>query len=177
MTIMVRLETDRLIMRMWKESDFERHAEICADPLVMRFLGEGKSLNRQEAWRHMAMLAGHWHLRGYGHWVVEEKSSGKYAGRVGFFNPEGWPGFELGWTLGRDYWGQGYATEAAQKALQFAFTEMNREHIISLIDPENRASIKVAQRIGEKVEGKAEVFGKELLVYGINRGEWRNRAT
>ncbi|MEJ7617762.1 MAG: GNAT family N-acetyltransferase [Pyrinomonadaceae bacterium] len=166
---MVTLETDRLVMRMWRESDFERHAEICSDPLVMRFLGEGKSLNRMEAWRHMAMLVGHWHLRGYGHWAIEEKASGSMIGRIGFYNPEGWPGFELGWTLARESWGKGYATEGARRALDYAFDEMDRDHVISLIDPQNVASIKVAERLGEKAEGKAEVSGKELTIYGISR--------
>jgi RimJ/RimL family protein N-acetyltransferase len=173
MPFMVTLETERLTMRMWRESDFEQHAAICADPEVMRFLGEGKGLSRFEAWRHMAMLVGHWHLRGYGHWAVEEKESGRLVGRIGFFNPEGWPGFELGWTLGRDYWGRGYATEGARRALDYAFTEMNREHVISLIDPENRASIRVAERLGERPERRAEVFGKQLVVYGIDRATWQ----
>ncbi len=168
---MVTLETDRLIMRMWREDDFERHAEICSDPAVMRFLGEGKSLDRMEAWQHMARLVGHWHLRGYGHWAVEEKSSGTLIGRIGFYNPEGWPGFELGWILARDCWGKGYATEGARRALRYAFEEMRRHHVISLIDPQNTASIKVAERLGEMAEGKVEVFGKEVTVYGINRFE------
>lgn len=168
---MVRLETDRLIMRMWREDDFERHAEICSDPDVMRFLGEGKSLDRAEAWQHLARLVGHWHLRGYGHWAVEEKNSGMLIGRIGFYNPEGWPGFELGWILARDCWGQGYATEGARRALQYAFDDMKRDHVISLIDPQNAASIKVAERLGEKAEGKAQMFGKEITVYGIKRVE------
>lgn len=168
---MITLETDRLLMRMWREGDFERHAEICADPNVMRFLGEGKALDRTGAWRHMAMLVGHWHLRGYGHWAVEEKASGRLIGRIGFYNPADYPGFELGWTLARDYWGRGYATEGARRALDYAFDEMNRDHVISLIDPENKASIKVAERLGETLEGRAEVSAKEVLVYGISRDE------
>lgn len=65
-------------------------------------------------------------------------------------NPAGWPGFELGWTLGRESWGKGFATEGAQRALEYAFTEMNRDHVISLIAPDNVASIPVAERLGEK---------------------------
>ena len=170
---MVRLESDRLILRMFCEDDFEQYASICADPEVMRYLGEGKTLNRGEAWRQMAMLIGHWHLRGYGLWAIEERESGKLLGRIGLFNPEGWPGFELGWVLGREWWGKGYATEGARRALEYAFTEMGREHVISLIHPENRASIKVAERLGEKLEGETELFGHEVLIYGIDRAVWR----
>jgi RimJ/RimL family protein N-acetyltransferase len=74
----------------------------------------------------------------------------KVVGRIGFMNPAGWPGFELGWTLGRESWGKGFATEGAQRALEYAFTEMNRDHVISLIAPDNVASIPVAERLGEK---------------------------
>src|SRR6185369_6918429 len=108
----VQLETDRLIMRMWRNEDFEAYAKLCADPEVMRYLG-GNPLDRMEAWRNMASHVGHWQLRGYGHFAVEEKATGEFVGRVGFMNSEGWPAFEVGLTLAREFWGRGYATEAA----------------------------------------------------------------
>ena len=171
---MMTLETARLILRMWREDDFEAYARICADPDVMRYLSGGKPFMRLEAWRHMAFLIGHWHLRGYGHWAVEEKASGQLIGRLGFLNPEGWPGFEIGWTIARESWGKGYATEGARRALDYAFTEMGRDHVISLIHPENRASIKVAERLGETHEGETEVLGMPVLIYGISRGKWES---
>ena len=166
---MVQLQTDRLLLRMFRESDFEAYAGICADPDVMRYLGEGKPLSRMDAWRQMAMVLGHWQLRGYGLWAVEEKVSGALVGRIGFFNPEGWPGFEVGWMLGRPYWGNGFATEGARAVLQYAFTEMQRTHVISLIRPENAASIRVAERLGERLEGRTVLMGHEALIYGIQR--------
>jgi RimJ/RimL family protein N-acetyltransferase len=162
------LESERLILRMFREEDFAAYAAICDDPEVMRFLG-GKPLNKLDAWRHMASIVGHWHLRGYGPWAVEERHSGKLVGRIGFLNPEGWPGFELGWTLGREFWGRGYATEGASRALLYGFNDLDRDHIISLIHPDNKASIRVAERLGEKVEGETELFGNQVLVYGISR--------
>ena len=168
----IQLETERLLLRMWREDDFEAYAEMCADPEVMRFLG-GKPLSRLDAWRNMAMMVGHWHLRGYGHWVVEEKASGKFIGRIGFLNGEGWPGFELGWTLARHAQSKGYAIEGARRALEYAFTEMDRDHVISLINPLNAASIRVAERLGEKVEGRTDLFDAEVLIYGIDREAWR----
>ena len=164
----VTLETERLILRMWRNADFEEYAELCADPEVMRFLG-GKVFDRTEAWRQMASMIGHWYLRGYGIWVVEEKDSGRLAGRIGCINPEGWPGFEVGWTLKREFWGKGYATEAGRRALEYGFNELDKPHIISLIHPENRASIRVAERLGETLEGNARVFETDVLVYGIDR--------
>ena len=164
----VQIESDRLIMRRWRLDDFESYLELCQDPEVMRFLG-GKTFDRLECWRHMAFMVGHWQLLGYGPWVVEEKATGAFVGRVGFLNPEGWPAFELGWTLSRKFWGRGYATEAARRALAYAFDELDKSHVISLIDPNNTNSIKVAERLGERVEGKTDLFGREVLIYGIDR--------
>ncbi len=164
----VQLETDRLILRLWREDDFEEYAAMCADPEVMRFLG-GKTFDRLEAWRHMAFMVGHWQLRGYGPWAVQEKASGELVGRIGFLNPVGWPAFELGWTLARKFWGRGYASEGARRALAYAFEELDKDHVISLIDPQNTNSIKVAERLGEKLEGKTPLLGREVLIYGIDR--------
>src|SRR5713226_9271574 len=170
----VTLETDRLIMRMIRLEDFESYAALGADPEVMRFLG-GKTWSRLESWRHMCAMIGHWYLRGYGLWAVQEKASGQFIGRIGMHYPETWPGFELGWTLARHAQGKGYATEGARRALEYAFTEMNREHVISLINPLNAASIRVAERLGEKVEGRTELFDIEVLIYGIDRDAWHQR--
>ena len=101
--------------------------------------------------------------------AVEEKATQKMIGRIGFLNPEGWPGFEIGWTLARHAWGKGYATEGAKVALQYAFKELDQRHVISLIHPDNVASMKVAERIGEKFERKTRLFEWDVLVYGIDR--------
>jgi RimJ/RimL family protein N-acetyltransferase len=171
-TDMITLETDRLTLRMLRESDLDAYAEMCADPEVMRYLGDGQPMARPMAWRNLAMMVGHWSLRGYGLWAAQERASGVLVGRIGFWNPEGWPGFEVGWTLRRSFWGRGYATEGARAALGYAFTQLGQPHVISLIHPENAASIRVAQRIGERLSGSTEVMGKSALVYRITREEW-----
>lgn len=162
------LTTSRLTLRMLEARDFEEYASIHSDFEVTRFTTR-KQMTRADSWNHMATIIGHWHLRGYGMWGVEELASHRLVGRVGFHCPEGWPEFELGWTIGREFWGRGFATEAARAALEHAFTAMNREHIISLIDPLNASSIRVAQRLGERIEGEIEIGGNRLLVYGISR--------
>ena len=164
----IQLETDRLILRMWRLSDFDTYASMCADPEVMRYLG-GNVFDRPQAWRHMSFLVGHWHLLGYGNWAVEEKATGDFVGRIGFMNPEGWPGFEIGWTLRRQSWGRGYATEGAKRALMYAFKELDKDHVISLIHPDNHGSKRVAERLGEKLEGQTELMGIQVLIYGIDR--------
>jgi RimJ/RimL family protein N-acetyltransferase len=162
------LDTERLRLRWLREDDFEEYSKMCRDAEVMRFLG-GTLMTDIEIWRQMASIMGHWYFRGYGIWAVEEKSSRKLIGRIGCLNPIGWPAFEVGWTLARDCWGKGYATEGARRALEYAFNELDRDHVISLIAPANTGSIRVAERLGEKVEGKTELLGNEVLIYGIDR--------
>jgi RimJ/RimL family protein N-acetyltransferase len=167
-TMTTQIETERLLLRQFRLSDIDAYAEICADPEVMRFLG-GKPFTRAEAWRHMATMLGHWQLRGYGMWAAEEKATGRLVGRIGFVHPDDWPDFEVAWTLGRSYWGRGFASEGARAALRYAFDALGRDHVISLIHPENTRSRRVAESIGERIEGEMELLGNPALIYGISR--------
>lgn len=97
------------------------------------------------------------------------RSSGVFVGIAGFAEPGGWPGLELAWTLARRFWGNGYATEAASAALAHAFLNWKKDRIISLIHPENGASVRVAERIGERLQGRTHPLGLELLRYGLDR--------
>jgi RimJ/RimL family protein N-acetyltransferase len=172
---MITLETDRLSLRMFRDSDITAVAEWTADPVVMRYIGDGVPMNRCTAWRAMASWIGHWHLRGYGFWAVEEKATQQLVGRVGFFNPLDWPRFELGWTLHPKHWHRGFATEAANAALNYAFNSMQRDVVSSFIHPDNTASIQVAERIGERLTGDVDLFGKRVRVYEITASEWSSR--
>src|ERR1700744_5967205 len=156
-----RLETERLILRGWRAEDFEPLAAIHGDPETMTFLGGVQE--RNDAWRSLSSLAGHWAMRGYGKWAVERKSDGAMMGRVGLINPEGWPGLEVGWTLGRQYWGKGYATEAARAAMRFGFLTQPVDKLISCIDANNIPSQNVAKRLGETKGGKGNlrIAGKD----------------
>ncbi len=161
-------ETERLNFRMFRASDFPTYEKWCANIDVMRYTG-GKALERLLAWRHMSNLMGHWALLGYGYYAVEEKSTGNLIGRVGYTNQPGFPAFELGWTIAPEYQGRGYATEAARMLLRYAFEELDQPHVISLIHDENTPSKKVAEKLGERVEGNAELVGIPYLIYGIDR--------
>jgi RimJ/RimL family protein N-acetyltransferase len=116
-------------------------------------------------------MLGHWQLRGYGMWAVEERSSATLVGRIGFYELDDWPGMEVGWMLARSHWGRGLATEGARAALSFAFDVLQKPHVISLIRPENVASIRVAEKLGERLEGRSRALGAEALVYGIRNGD------
>jgi RimJ/RimL family protein N-acetyltransferase len=159
------IETPRLTLRPFTEADAAAYAAMCADPEVMRFIGSGAVQTAAEAWRALAVFLGHWQLRGFGMWALEHRGSGVLLGRVGFHHPPDWPDFELGWLLGREHWGHGYAREAAAAALRHAFAQMRRERVISLIRPANLRSIAVAEAIGERPAGRVDLLGGEALVY------------
>jgi len=173
-----RIETERLILREWRAGDFDAFAEMMANPDVTRYV-TGAPLSRDDSWRSMAMMIGHWGLRGYGNWAIERKMDGAFIGRAGLWNPAGWLRLELGWLLGRPYWGQGYATEAARAALDRAFLDMPLESVASLIDPANAPSQAVARRLGE-TRGPLQEFSVgprsfSVEVWSITREAWRKR--
>ena len=155
------LETTRLILRLPAERDANVFAEIHQDPEVSRYLvgGSPAIVGPDIAWRNIAMLLGHWQLRGFGSWTVEETRTGTVVGRVGFWQPPSWPDVELTWLIRRSHWGQGFATEAGECALSWARIHTEVERIISLILPENVRSIRVATKLGERLGGEREVAG------------------
>jgi RimJ/RimL family protein N-acetyltransferase len=163
-------ETERLLLRVPRQDDLDAYREIHEHPEVIRHLTSvGPVGSRAVAWRMLALLIGHWHLRGYGQWTVTEKASGDIIGRVGLWNPEGWPGLEVGWVIRRSHWGRGYATEAARAAVAFGFSEVGADHLISAIRRDNVRSVRVAEKIGESFERTAIVDGHEVDIYGIRR--------
>jgi RimJ/RimL family protein N-acetyltransferase len=171
----IELQTDRLLLRPFREADLDAYAALCADPEITRYLGDGRTLDREDAWRQMAMLIGHWALRGFGTWALEERGSGAFVGRAGLHYPEGWPDREVGWVLGREHWGKGYATEAARAALDHAFDTLGWERAISLIHPENERSVRVAERLGERFERQTTVRGQPAGLYVVTRATWKAR--
>jgi RimJ/RimL family protein N-acetyltransferase len=164
----VNLQSERLLLRAFSDADLDAYAAMCADAEVMRYLSvTGALLSREDAWRQMALFAGHWTLRGFGMWAVEERVSGQFVGRVGLHQPEGWPDRELGWSLARPAWGRGYATEAARAAADYAFRTLRWPHLIHLILPGNDRSIRVAERLGARPAGTDIVRGVAQLVYRL----------
>jgi RimJ/RimL family protein N-acetyltransferase len=149
------LETERLVMRAWRGTDHVAFAAFLANEDTARFIGG--ACDAADAWRRMCTQIGHWALRGYGSWVLEEKASGDWVGYSGLWNPHGWPEPEVMWGLKPEVRGRGYATEAAGRARVFAYDNLGWRTAISLIAPENRPSQKVAERLGAQREGKIEL--------------------
>jgi RimJ/RimL family protein N-acetyltransferase len=162
------LETERLRLRVLTEGDLDPFAAMSADPEVMRYLGAtGQPVDRRGAWRILAIMVGHWAFRGYGFFAMEDKATSAFVGRTGLWQPEGWPGLEIGWSVARERWGEGLATEAAVAVRDYAFGTMNVPRLISLIRPENTRSIKVAEKIGARFDLRMD-FDGEALVYAID---------
>ena len=168
------LETERLRLRSFRKSDVDDYAALNADLEVNRYFGGGV-WDRARSWRHLGFLLGHWQLAEAGMWALEQRETGTFVGMVGFAAPEGWPGFELAWTLVRRWWGYGYATEGARAALAYAFDVLKKDRVISLIHPDNRASIRVAERLGESLTDRLDFLGREVLSYGIDRESYESR--
>lgn len=171
------LETGRLILRPFTAADAPAYAAMNADPDVARYLGNGSALSAEDAWRHMAMLIGHWQLRGFGMWAVAELERPELlVGRVGAHQPEGWPEFEIGWALARSYWGRGYATESASAAMRYAFDVLERPRVVSLIHKSNTRSRAVAERLGERLSGEWVSGERRADIYEIDRETWSSVA-
>lgn len=169
------LETARLILRPPEERDLDGFAALMADEKSARYVGGQQG--RSGAWRGMAAMAGSWALRGYGMYSVIERSSGRWIGRVGPWQPEGWPGAEVGWGLVRSAWGNGYATESAETAIGWAFDTLGWSDVIHCIDPDNHPSARVAERLGSARRGSAylpEPFDNSPVeIWGQSRAQWR----
>lgn len=157
--------TARLRLRGFASTDLDAYAAMCADPEVMQHLGTGDTIDRDGAWRQMALFLGHWALRGHGLWAVERRDDGRFIGRVGFLSPEGWPGVEIAWTLVRDAWGHGYAQEAATAAIGFGRDQLGLGPLISLVRPANAPSKRLAERLGAVDGGLIDFMGTPAHLY------------
>lgn len=179
MSIGPTLETDRLILRPPGVEDLDAWAAFMADPEAMCFLGGPQS--RAGAWRALALMAGAWSISGFSNFSVIEKASGRWIGRCGPWYPEGWPGPEIGWAFDRSAWGQGYATEAAQRCVTYAYVVLGWDRVVHPIDPGNTASIAVAKRIGSTLLGPIDLvlpaLTKKVDLYGQTRASQRRQAT
>ena len=170
------LETERLTQRPVREADLLALFEPSQNPDVARYVGDRRVPALQETWRAAAGSLGHWALRDYGQWAIEERDSGRLIGRAGIINPAEWPGPEVGYLLGRAWWGHGYATEAARAAIGWGFRVIGFEELISLIDPANTASVAVAVRLGETLRDETDPLGHRVLRYAITRQTWLAQA-
>lgn len=172
------IETEHLILRRWRDSDITPNTAMLSDPESGRFItSDGKPVTDEFfGWRNAAIMAGHWALHGFGLFVVEEKQTGRYVGRVGPWLPAGWPGLEVGWGIAREFRGKGYAVEAASASIDWTFAAFEIDEIIHLIDRENVASQAVARRLCAEKARETSLFGHVADIWVTERHSWAARS-
>ncbi|MRI35498.1 GNAT family N-acetyltransferase [Endozoicomonas sp. OPT23] len=150
MSEIIEIETKRLFLRQWKESDFELFAVMNSDEKVMEFFPA--PLSRSESDERAIICQTLIAEKGWGFWALEEKSSGRFIGFTGLHTPSDdlpfSPCVEIGWRLSPDYWGKGFVTEAAKASLNVAFTQLKLDEIVSFTVKDNFRSLAVMERLG-----------------------------
>lgn len=183
MTPILQLESARLLLRQWRDADLPAFAEMCADPQVMRYFPE--PLSRLQSASLIGRVRGHFAEHGYGLWALERKDNGAFIGFTGLgsvgFDSHFTPAVEIGWRLGREHWGLGFASEAAWTCLRCAFGQLGLDEVVAFAASSNLPSEKVMQSIGMKRDGDDD-FDHPLLpaghplerhmLYRISRSQW-----
>lgn len=158
------IETARLIFRTWKNEDAKAYYQINQDPKVFELL-QGP-LTMEQVNDFIPAVNNHQDKYGYTLWAVELRETGELMGFIGL-NYTNWeshftPAVEVGWRLGSEYWGKGYATEGAKAALDYGFKKCGLKEIVSFTVPANVRSIRVMERIGLKRDVKSDFFHPKL---------------
>jgi RimJ/RimL family protein N-acetyltransferase len=164
------IETERLRLRGHCPADFAVSAAMWADPVVTRHIG-GRPQTEEETWSRLLRYAGHWALLGFGYWAVEEKATGSFVGELGFadykrdMEPRLKDTPEIGWIFAAQFHGKGYATEAVRAAVAWGDAHFGAGRTACIIDPENLASIRVAEKCGYRKSHLATYKGHSTLVF------------
>jgi RimJ/RimL family protein N-acetyltransferase len=171
------LMTERLILRPPSADDMDGWAAFASDPETNRFLGGTKS--RAEAWRSLCAMTGAWTIRGFAMFSMIRRDTGEWIGRAGPWQPEGWPGKEIGWGVMRAHEGKGFAKEAAIASMDYVFDVLGWDDVIHTIDPGNTASIALATRLGSTNLGPTRLpepyLDARVDAYGQSKEQWAAR--
>ena len=167
------LETARLRMRLFTPEDLDRMCEITRDPEVMRFIGYGNPLTREETRRNLELIMNGFRRRGYGRWALERRDTGRLVGYCGLSAGNPAVGIELAYMLARDEWGKGLAVEAGRASLRYGFEAVGVDSIAGLTFHDNRRSRAVLERLGMKFIRDAHYYDFACVHYAIARADWR----
>lgn len=172
------LETERLVLRPFRDDDLDAYFALHDTPEVRASLHTPDSFDRAAAWQQMAAWLGQWELRGTGQWAVVERTTGELIGRAGLHHParSDWPGVEVGWTLHPRSWGNGYATEAGAVARDHGFSALGVDTLYSVILPDNRPSAAVATRLGFSLREERTLShfpSRPHRIWALDRADWR----
>lgn len=159
-----RLESERLVLRPFREEDWRAMHRHYSDPACVRYT-LGRTLSEGESWRMTATLAGHWLLRSYGPYALEEKATGRVIGTSGLWHPVDFPEREIKWAILPDCQRRGYAGEAARTVLRMALEYFPERPPISFIAKDNVASIAVARSLGAVLEDEIDFRNSRFVIY------------
>jgi RimJ/RimL family protein N-acetyltransferase len=176
---MTEIRTPRLVLRRWLDDDLVPLSEIQADPVVMQAVGDGRPRSLEQTAQDIEAWEEEWDEEGFGVFAVELLGSGELAGAVGLSvadaSAEVAGQVLISWRLGRVFWGQGYASEAAHAALEFALQDRGLDRVAAVCRTGDRASANVLGKLGMQAEGTVEhpVHGHDLAVYGIDLTQYQ----
>lgn len=165
------LETERLILRKLKKSDVDEIFKMRSDADLMRYIREPQT-ERRESFTWIRMISEKWDTEKIGFCGIIEKESQNFVGWCGLWRLKETDEIEVGYAVQRNFWGKGYATEAAQKFLEYGFVELNLERIVAVAYPENTASQNVMKRLGMNFVKIGKFYGNELVQYAITKNEF-----
>src|SRR2546422_4149694 len=168
---MPEIETERLLLRMFRPDDLNNLAGLFSDPEVMRYVGEGDTVNREETDKALQSIIKHWETHGFGRWAAEDRVTHNFVGFGGLRSLLGTP--EVVYHFATAHWGKGLATELARASLRFGFEDRGFDRIVAVAKPENRASIHVMQKLGMRFEMKTSYYNIEVVQYEITRNEFK----
>lgn len=168
------LETERLLIRKFEDSDLDGVHLMRSDPEVMRYIRETlKERSESAAW--MKAISARWEPDGIGYCALIEKATDEFAGWCGLWQIPETDEIEVGYAVTRSKWGIGYATEAAGAVVDYGFRELGLDHIVALAFPENAASINVMGKLSMTYVETGTFYGKRLVKYSVDADEWRSR--
>lgn len=158
------ITTERLVFRDWRESDVDPFLAFYRDP-QSAVVYDSADAKRSDVWRRVGLIIGHWQLRGFGVWALEDRQSHRFAGYSGLWYPDDWDDIEIGWGIAPEFRGQGYAAEAAARVRHYGYRERSLKRLVSYIEPQNKASRRVAEKLGAVPDGEFRLRDKIHTVY------------
>jgi len=164
------IETDRLLLRMFGPEDLDELARLFSDPNVMRYVGDGQPVNREEADKALQSIIKHWQTHGFGRWAAVDKQTREFVGFGGLRSLFGTP--EVVYHLAPAHWGKGLATELGRASLRFGFEDRQFDRIVAIAKPLNSASVHVMEKLGMHFEKDARYYDIDVVEYAINRAEF-----
>lgn len=170
------LETERLILRKFNQTDVDAVYAMRSDADLMRFIRDPQT-NRAEAESWINLVSSRWETEKIGFCAVVEKRSGKFAGWCGLWRLKETDEIEVGYALVKEFRGKGYASEASEAFLKYGFEELNLKEIVAVARAENRASRRVMERLGMSYDYTGKFYNSDLVHYSITKEEFFNAKT